>query len=62
MTVDIKPTELAEVIDQLQDSLRINRKDLIIYEFDCLVDLEFSLEVPKSIVAIHYQRIMHENA
>ena len=62
MTVDIKQTELAEVIDQLQDSFRINRKDLIIYEFDCLIGLEFSLEVPKSIITIHYQRIIYENA
>ncbi|EDV23038.1 uncharacterized protein TRIADDRAFT_57893 [Trichoplax adhaerens] len=62
MTADIKQTELTEVIDQLQDSLRINRKDLIVYEFDCLVALEFSLAVPQSIIAVHYQRIIHENS
>ncbi|CAG5127860.1 unnamed protein product [Candidula unifasciata] len=58
---DIKGPVLTKLIEQIVDDLRVNRKELLQYEIECLVAIEFSLHIPDSEIFPHYQRLLYRS-
>ncbi|XP_022097074.1 CDK5 and ABL1 enzyme substrate 1-like isoform X2 [Acanthaster planci] len=54
---DTKGADLQNLIKEIEDTFRENRKDFLQLEFPILVALEFSLHLPEAVVLPHYRRI-----
>ncbi|XP_036389427.1 CDK5 and ABL1 enzyme substrate 2 [Megalops cyprinoides] len=57
---DLKKQEVKLLIDKLEERFRINRRELISFEFTILVALEMALYLPESLVMPHYRRLVQQ--
>uniref|UniRef100_A0A0L8FS08 Cyclin N-terminal domain-containing protein n=1 Tax=Octopus bimaculoides TaxID=37653 RepID=A0A0L8FS08_OCTBM len=58
---DVKGADVSKLIQQLEDDFRIHRKELLAFEFVCLVMLQFSLHSPDMEIYPHYQRLLYNS-
>ncbi|GFO03313.1 Cdk5 and abl1 enzyme substrate 1 [Plakobranchus ocellatus] len=58
---DVKGPVLTKLIEQVIDELRVSRKELLQYEIECLVAVEFYLHIPDSEIYPHYQRLLYRS-
>uniref|UniRef100_A0A8D0HH53 Cdk5 and Abl enzyme substrate 1 n=1 Tax=Sphenodon punctatus TaxID=8508 RepID=A0A8D0HH53_SPHPU len=57
---DLKKHEVKHLID-LKEKFRLNRRELIAFEFPVLVALEFALHLPEHEVMPHYRRLIRNS-
>ncbi|XP_028329535.1 CDK5 and ABL1 enzyme substrate 1 isoform X1 [Gouania willdenowi] len=55
---DLKKHEVKLLIDKLEEKFRVNRRELIAFEFPVLVALEFNLQLSEQEVMPHYRRLL----
>lgn len=58
---DVKGPVLSKLIEQVIDDLRVSRKELLQYEIECLIAIEFYLHIPDSEIYPHYQRLLYRS-
>ncbi|XP_005990817.2 CDK5 and ABL1 enzyme substrate 1 [Latimeria chalumnae] len=58
---DLKKHEVKHLIDKLEERFRVNRRELIAFEFLVLVALEFALHLPEHEVMPHYKRLVQNS-
>ncbi|XP_048205658.1 CDK5 and ABL1 enzyme substrate 2 [Perognathus longimembris pacificus] len=57
---DLRKSEVKQLIDKLEERFRLNRRDLIGFEFTVLVALELALYLPENQVLPHYRRLSQQ--
>ncbi|XP_062376886.1 CDK5 and ABL1 enzyme substrate 1-like [Sardina pilchardus] len=55
---DLKRFEVKQLIDRLEERLRLNRRELLAFEFPVLVALEFNLYLSDHELLPHYRRML----
>ncbi|XP_048121831.1 CDK5 and ABL1 enzyme substrate 1 [Alosa alosa] len=55
---DLKTFEVKQLIDRLEERLRLNRRELLAFEFPVLVALEFNLYLSDHELLPHYRRLL----
>ncbi|KAM8966295.1 CDK5 and ABL1 enzyme substrate 1 [Pelodytes ibericus] len=58
---DLRKHEVKHLIDKLEEKLRLNRRELMAFEFPVLVALEFALHLPDHEVMPHYRRLIQSS-
>ncbi|XP_063063063.1 CDK5 and ABL1 enzyme substrate 1-like [Engraulis encrasicolus] len=55
---DMKRHDVKQLIDRLEERLRLNRRELLVFELTVFVALEFNLHLPDHELMPHYRRLM----
>ncbi|XP_077348695.1 CDK5 and ABL1 enzyme substrate 1 isoform X1 [Lithobates pipiens] len=58
---DLRKHEVKHLIDKLEEKFRLNRRELMAFEFPILVALEFALHLPEHEVMPHYRRLIQSS-
>ncbi|XP_063307548.1 CDK5 and ABL1 enzyme substrate 1 [Pelobates fuscus] len=58
---DLRKHEVKHLIDKLEEKFRLNRRELMAFEFPVLVALEFALHLPEREVVPHYRRLIQNS-
>uniref|UniRef100_A0A8C5N3E0 Cdk5 and Abl enzyme substrate 1 n=1 Tax=Leptobrachium leishanense TaxID=445787 RepID=A0A8C5N3E0_9ANUR len=58
---DLRKHEVKHLIDKLEEKFRLNRRDLMAFEFPVLVALEFALHLSEHEVMPHYRRLIQSS-
>ncbi|KAM4688057.1 CDK5 and ABL1 enzyme substrate 1 isoform 2-T2 [Discoglossus pictus] len=58
---DLRKHEVKHLIDKLEEKFRVNRRELMAFEFPVLVALEFALHLPEQEVMPHYRRLIQSS-